>query len=98
MVALELVHEVFDGHHGAAANRPSIGIVAICTAHGTALDKHYEANAGAIDRSHRLDRMHATQGICRVLGMSVHTLKRHLSHSRYLASLWFSPIKTPEPF
>lgn len=89
MVTLELVHQVLDSHHGAAVNRPSIGIVAIRAAHGTALDKHYEADAGTVDRSHRLDRMHATQGKRRVLGTSVHTLERHLSHSRYLASLWF---------
>lgn len=89
MVALELVHKVLDGHHRAAVNRPGIGVVAIRTAHGTALDKHYEADAGTVDRSHRLNRMHAAQGKRRVLGTSVHTLERHLSHSRYLASLWF---------
>ena len=98
MVALELVHEMLDGHHRAAVNRPGIGIVAIRAAHGTALNKHHKADAGSVDRSHRLDRMHATQGIRRVLGMSIHTLKRHLSHSRNLASLWFLSIKMPEPF
>mgnify|MGYP007045828532 CR=1 FL=1 len=55
MVTLELVHKVLDGHHGAAANRPSIGIVTIRTAHGTALNKHHKADAGSVDRSHRLD-------------------------------------------
>ena len=89
MVALELVHEMLDGHHRAAVNRPGIGIVTIRTTHGATLNKHYKADAGTVDRSHRLDRMHATQGIRRVLGMSIHTLKRHLSHSRNLASLWF---------
>ena len=48
MVALELVHQMLDGHHGAAVNRPGIGIVAIRAAHGTALDKHYEADAGTV--------------------------------------------------
>ena len=98
MVALELVHEMLDGHHRAAVNRPGIGIVAIRAAHGTALNKHHKADAGSVDRSHRLDRMHATQGIRRVLGTSVHTLKRHFCHSRYLASPWMQPIKMPEPF
>ncbi len=59
MVALELVHEVLDSHHGSAVNRPSIGIVAIRAAHGTALDKHYEADAGTVNRTHRLNRMYA---------------------------------------
>lgn len=36
--------------------------------------------------------MYAAQGKRRVLGTSVHTLERHLSHSRYLASHWFSYI------
>ena len=89
MVALELVHQMLDGHHGAAVNRPGIGIVAIRAAHGTALDKHYEADAGTVNRTHRLDRMYAAQGKRGVLGTSVHTLERHLSHSRYLASHWF---------
>ena len=89
MVALELVHQVLDGHHGAAVNRPGIGVVAIRTAHGAALNKHHKADAGSIDRSHRLNRMHAAQDKRRVLRTSVHTLKRHLSHSRYLASHWF---------
>lgn len=61
MVALELVHQMLDGHHGAAVNRPGIGIVAIRAAHGTALDKHYEADAGTVNRTHRLDRMYAAQ-------------------------------------
>ena len=98
MVTLELVHEVLDSHHGAAVNRPGIGIVAIRTAHGAALDKHYEADAGTVDRTHRLNRMHTAQGKRGVLRTSVHTLKRHLSHSRYLASPWMQPIKMPEPF
>ena len=98
MVTLELVHEVLNGHHGAAVNRPSIGIVAIRAAHRTALDKHYEADAGTVNRTHRLNRMYAAQGKRGVLGTSVHTLERHLSHSRYLASLWFLSIKMPEPF
>ena len=89
MVTLELVHKVLDGHHRAAVNGPGIGIVAIRAAHGTALDKHYEADAGTVDRTHRLDRMYAAQSKRGVLGTSVHTLERHLSHSRYLASLWF---------
>ena len=89
MVALELVHQVLDGHHGAAVNRPGIGVVAIRTAHGAALNKHHKADAGSIDRSHRLNRMHAAQDKRRVLRTSVHTLERHLSHSRYLASHWF---------
>ena len=98
MVTLELVHKVLDGHHRAAVNRPGIGVVAIRTAHGAALDKHYEADAGSVDRPHRLDRMHAAKGKRRVLGTSVHTLKRHFCHSRYLASPWMQPIKMPEPF
>ena len=89
VVTLELVHEVLDGHHRAAVDRPGIGIVTIRAAHGTALDKHYEADAGSVDRTHRFNRMHAAQGKRRVLGTSVHTLERHLSHSRYLASHWF---------
>ena len=89
MVALELVHQVLDGHHGAAVNRPGVGVVAIRTAHGAALNKHHKADAGSIDRSHRLNRMHAAQGKRGVLRTSVHTLERHLSHSRYLASHWF---------
>ena len=55
MVALELVHQMLDGHHGAAVDRPGIGIVAIRAAHGTALNKHHKADAGSVDRSHRLD-------------------------------------------
>jgi len=55
MVALELVHQMLDGHHRAAVNRPGIGIVTIRAAHGAALDKHYEADAGTVDRTHRLD-------------------------------------------
>ena len=89
MIALELVHQVLDGHHRAAVNRPGIGIVAIRAAHGTALDKHYEADAGSVDRTHRFNRMYAAQGKRGVLGTSVHTLERHLSHSRYLTSHWF---------
>lgn len=89
VVTLELIHEVLDSHHGAAVNRPGIGVVAIRTAHGAALDKHYEADAGTVDRTHRLNRMHAAQGKRGVLRTSVHTLECHLSHSRYLASLWF---------
>ena len=38
------------------------------------------------------------QGKRRVLGTSVHTLKRHFCHSRYLASPWMQPIKMPESF
>ena len=98
VVTLELIHQVFDGHHGAAVDRPGIGIVAIRAAHGTALNKHHKADAGSVDRSHRLDRMHAAKGKRRVLGTSVHTLKRHFCHSRYLASPWMQPIKMPEPF
>ena len=78
MVALEFVHQVLNGHHRAAVNRPGIGVVAIRTAHGTALNKHYKADAGSIDRSHRLNRMHAARGKRRVLGTSVHT-RRHFS-------------------
>ena len=55
MVTLELVHEVLDGHHRAAVDRPGIRIVAIRAAHGTALNKHHKADAGSVDRSHRLD-------------------------------------------
>ena len=55
VVTLELIHEVLDGHHRAAVDRPGIGIVAIRAAHGTALNKHHKADAGSVDRSHRLD-------------------------------------------
>ena len=60
MIALELVHQVLDGHHGAAVNRPGIGIVAIRATHGAALNKHHKADAGSVDRSHRLNRMYAS--------------------------------------
>ena len=60
VVTLDLIHEVLDGHHRAAVDRPGIGIVAVEAPHGTALEKHHIADSGAIHRAKALKGMDAS--------------------------------------
>ena len=58
VVTLELIHEVLDGHHRAAVDRPGIGIVAVCAAQGAALQKYDKPHAWPVHRAHGLKGMH----------------------------------------